>query len=261
MMHFLDFWLIKALLSQNVVVAIYALFPQIFWDWKVESADFFAFRMYDWGWGSQKQPFVLPAPLTFILSISYLYLEVEVLFCGVKLATQFIGNGLLTSQILPSILDHWRISWINGWTVGINNKWKGLDWLHAYLIDMSLKLSALFHFGSFVSYYLVCSAKNITSSAALRRSISRFKMASFSISLREELGLNGIKLTVLGQSKQNLWTSVSSSCNNSWTCLFWPPKGLSSQGILQPPLQEWLLQPLSPKNKSESSLKIKKSKL
>ena len=69
--------------------------------------------------------------------------------------------------------------------------------------------------------------------------------------------LNGIKLTVLGQSKQNLWTSVSSSCNNSWTCLFWPPKGLSSQGILQPPLQEWLLQPLSPKNKSESSLKIK----
>ena len=43
---FLDFWLIYALLSQNFVVAIYALFPQIFLDWKAESADFFAFRMY-----------------------------------------------------------------------------------------------------------------------------------------------------------------------------------------------------------------------
>ena len=44
--------------------------------------------------------------LTFILCLSYLYLEVEILFCGVKFATQFIGSGLLTSQILTSILDH-----------------------------------------------------------------------------------------------------------------------------------------------------------
>ena len=51
-----------------------------------------------------KQLFVLPALLTFILSLSYLYLEVEVLLCGVKFATQFIGSGLLASQILPSIL-------------------------------------------------------------------------------------------------------------------------------------------------------------
>ena len=48
MMHFLDFWLIYALLPQNFVVAIYALFQQIFWDWKVESADFFTFRMYEY---------------------------------------------------------------------------------------------------------------------------------------------------------------------------------------------------------------------
>ena len=46
MMHFLDFWLINAFLSQNVVFAIYALFPQFFWDWKAESADFFTSRMY-----------------------------------------------------------------------------------------------------------------------------------------------------------------------------------------------------------------------
>ena len=46
MMHFSDFWLNYALLSQNVVVAIYAIFPQIFWDWKVKSADFYTFRMY-----------------------------------------------------------------------------------------------------------------------------------------------------------------------------------------------------------------------
>ena len=42
MINFLDFWLIHALLSHNVVVAIYELFPQIFWD----STDFFTFRMY-----------------------------------------------------------------------------------------------------------------------------------------------------------------------------------------------------------------------
>ena len=45
-MHFSDFWLIYALMSQNVVVAIYALFPQFFWDWKKESAGLFTFRMY-----------------------------------------------------------------------------------------------------------------------------------------------------------------------------------------------------------------------
>ena len=42
MMHFIDFWLIRTF----VVVAIDAFFPQIFLDWKVESADCFTFRMY-----------------------------------------------------------------------------------------------------------------------------------------------------------------------------------------------------------------------
>ena len=40
------FLLTYAHLSQNFVVAIYALFPQIFSDQKVKSADFFTFRMY-----------------------------------------------------------------------------------------------------------------------------------------------------------------------------------------------------------------------
>ena len=41
--HVWDFF-IDLLLSQNVVVAIYTLFLQNFWDWKAESAEFFAFR-------------------------------------------------------------------------------------------------------------------------------------------------------------------------------------------------------------------------
>ena len=40
---FIDFY---AVLTQNVVVAIFTLFQQIFCDWKSEFADFFAFRMY-----------------------------------------------------------------------------------------------------------------------------------------------------------------------------------------------------------------------
>ena len=38
--------MICALLSRNFDVRIYALFPQIFGNWKVDSADFFTFRMY-----------------------------------------------------------------------------------------------------------------------------------------------------------------------------------------------------------------------
>ena len=39
-------FMIYALLSRNFDVRIYALFPQIFGNWKVDSADFFTFRMY-----------------------------------------------------------------------------------------------------------------------------------------------------------------------------------------------------------------------
>ena len=42
-------FMIYALLSRNFDVRIYALFPQIFGNWKVDSADFFTFRMYG-GW-------------------------------------------------------------------------------------------------------------------------------------------------------------------------------------------------------------------
>ena len=41
-----DILLIFAFVLQNFIVAIYALFPQIFWDWKAESANFCTFRMY-----------------------------------------------------------------------------------------------------------------------------------------------------------------------------------------------------------------------
>ena len=41
----LFFW-IYALLSRNFVVEIYAIFSQIFWDWKSESANSLAFRMF-----------------------------------------------------------------------------------------------------------------------------------------------------------------------------------------------------------------------
>ena len=39
----------KCPIHTKFFVAIYALFPQIFWNWKAQSADFIAFRMYDKG--------------------------------------------------------------------------------------------------------------------------------------------------------------------------------------------------------------------
>ena len=39
-------FMIYTLLSRNFDVRIYAVFPQIFGNWKVDSADFFTFRMY-----------------------------------------------------------------------------------------------------------------------------------------------------------------------------------------------------------------------
>ena len=42
------FLMIYALLSQNFDVEIYTLFLQMFCDWKADSTNFFAFRMYDY---------------------------------------------------------------------------------------------------------------------------------------------------------------------------------------------------------------------
>ena len=39
-------FMIYSLLSRNFAVRIYALYPQIFLDWKAKSADFYTFRMY-----------------------------------------------------------------------------------------------------------------------------------------------------------------------------------------------------------------------
>ena len=47
MKHVFEILLIYALFSQNFIVAIYALFPQIFLGWKAESAKFCTFRMYE----------------------------------------------------------------------------------------------------------------------------------------------------------------------------------------------------------------------
>ena len=41
-------FMIHALLSRNFAVRVYALFPQIFWDRRAKSADFYTFRMYAW---------------------------------------------------------------------------------------------------------------------------------------------------------------------------------------------------------------------
>ena len=46
MMHFWHFWLIYALLSQNVVVANHALLPQMFFRLKTKICRLFTFRMY-----------------------------------------------------------------------------------------------------------------------------------------------------------------------------------------------------------------------
>ena len=35
-------------LMRNYAIKCYPNFPQLFWGWKTESADLFAFRMYDW---------------------------------------------------------------------------------------------------------------------------------------------------------------------------------------------------------------------
>jgi len=43
--HYWDFLMIYAPLSRDFDVKIYALFPQIFCDWKADSANFIAFRM------------------------------------------------------------------------------------------------------------------------------------------------------------------------------------------------------------------------
>ena len=64
------FFMINALLLQNFVDPTYALFPPIFWGWKLESANFFAFWLYDiiyiYYWVSQysKYPIwdALPSP-------------------------------------------------------------------------------------------------------------------------------------------------------------------------------------------------------
>ena len=45
---------INAVLLQNLVVKIYALFPPIFLSWEIVSANFFAFWMYDHAESSQE---------------------------------------------------------------------------------------------------------------------------------------------------------------------------------------------------------------
>ena len=44
--HFLWFIMICALLLRNFLLQFRHFFPQIFWNWKAQSADFIVFRMY-----------------------------------------------------------------------------------------------------------------------------------------------------------------------------------------------------------------------
>ena len=39
--------MIYAPLSQNIFVKIYELFPQMFWDWKADSANFFTWPLFE----------------------------------------------------------------------------------------------------------------------------------------------------------------------------------------------------------------------
>ena len=94
---------------------------------------------------------------------SNLYLEAEVLFCSVKFSSQFIGRRFLSRQILTGVLNnHWSKLTINGWTVGM---WVTIKY----------------------NFFMCCwfCKFNITSRAALRRSISRLRIVSFSISLKK----------------------------------------------------------------------------
>ena len=78
--------MIYALLSQNFVVEIYALFPQNILDWGADSANFFAFWMYALGgylnpttstttWGPSLVPLQVSAALHASLMPFYLSKE------------------------------------------------------------------------------------------------------------------------------------------------------------------------------------------
>ena len=107
MMHFLDFWLIYARLSQNVVVAIYALFPQISWDWKVESADFFAFRMYERGWSFSNQHNFWKQ----ILGFSSFSKKQSIWSCLCHCLCPCISHCLCLFRISPNFWDISRFVW------------------------------------------------------------------------------------------------------------------------------------------------------
>ena len=58
MVHFRLFIDLRTFIA-NFYVEIYALFPQIFCDWKADSANFFAFRMYDYNDDDHDEDFCL----------------------------------------------------------------------------------------------------------------------------------------------------------------------------------------------------------
>ena len=104
-----------------------------------------------------------------------------------KLSTELIGGSLLASQVLTSVLK-----------IGENSEPMGEQWgsnriskVWWRVNQMSLSFNQSLGSGSFFLifllwiFYQVCFAKFITSRAALRRSISRLRIASFSISLSE----------------------------------------------------------------------------
>ena len=86
-------WMINALLLQNLVAQIYALFPPIFLGWQIVSANFFAFWMY--GLDIDRYPKVPKCPLFNQLAIKITN----------KSPNGFTGSICLLAIISPDIPD------------------------------------------------------------------------------------------------------------------------------------------------------------
>ena len=102
---FLDFLLIYALLSRNFYVEIYALFPQIFCDWKADSANFCAFRMYDHAPPYIPWSYTYSIPLSSIqmmMAVRWFIAHITMAGCRQALIVKFIDGRRTVSGIKVS---------------------------------------------------------------------------------------------------------------------------------------------------------------
>ena len=133
------YWISKiyALLSQNFVVRIYALFPQIFLDWKVKSADIFTFGMYGkrsvvlWLFyidGFTNSVFFL----LMVLSTTLIYLHFLLQTC-LRSITGSVAKSSISCFFLKFIDPHWSTlpSMLVEEALGFFSGW--IDWTHFVL--------------------------------------------------------------------------------------------------------------------------------